>query len=110
VRASGSERGHLAALAAVIIWPLVPGYSIPVALGAQTVPAGERGLLIATEPAFIVAFTLLLQRRRVRWRVIGGCAVALAGVALTSGVLTSPRTMQWAGALEADLIEQRRVQ
>jgi drug/metabolite transporter (DMT)-like permease len=156
VRASGSERGHIAALAAVVIWALVPvgtrffvlrvdptvfnviryaasgasalpfffyarpwrwvkrdqillavcallavpGYNIPVALGAQTVPAGELGLLIATEPAFIVAFTLLLQRRRMRWRVIGGCAVALAGVALTSGVLSSPRTLHWAGALQ----------
>jgi drug/metabolite transporter (DMT)-like permease len=156
VRASGSERGYLAGLAAVIIWALVPvgtrffvlrvdptvfnviryaasgafalpfffyarpwrwprrdqillagcallavpGYNIPVALGAQTVPAGELGLLIATEPAFIVAFTLLLQRRRMRWRVIGGCAVALAGVALTSGVLTSPRTLHWASTLQ----------
>lgn len=156
MRASGCERGYLAALAAVIIWALVPvgtrffvlrvdptvfnviryaasgasalplffyarpwrwpsrdqillagcallavpGYNIPVALGAQTVPAGELGLLIATEPAFIVAFTLLLQRRRMRWRVIVGCAVALAGVALTSGVLTSPRTLHWASDLQ----------
>ena len=156
VSASGSERGHLAALAAVFIWALVPvgtrffvlrvdptvfnvvryaasgasalpfffharpwrwpardqmllagcallavpGYNIPVAIGAQSVPAAQLGLLIATEPAFIVAFTLLLQRRRMRWRVIAGCAVALAGVALTSGALTAPRILQWAGAAQ----------
>ncbi|MGO9039352.1 MAG: DMT family transporter [Steroidobacteraceae bacterium] len=156
MHANGNERGYLAALAAVIIWALVPvgtrffvlrvdptmfnviryaasgasvlplffyarpwrwprrdqillagcaflavpGYNIPVALGAQSVPAGELGLLIATEPALIVAFTLLLQRRRMRWRIIAGCAVALAGVALTSGVLTAPRTVHWASDLE----------
>ena len=156
MRPSGSERGYFAALAAVIVWALVPvgtryfvlrvdptvfnliryaaagasalplffyarpwrwprrdqillagcailavpGYNIPVALGAQSVPAAQLGLLIATEPAFIVAFTLLLQRRRMRWRVIAGCAIALAGVALTSGALSAPRTLQWAGALQ----------
>jgi len=156
VGASGSERGHLAALAAVVIWALVPvgtrffvlrvdptvfnviryaasgasalpffflarpwrwpardqmllagcallavpGYNIPVAIGAQSVPAAQLGLLIATEPAFIVVFTLLLQRRRMRWRVIAGCAIALVGVALTSGALSAPRTLQWAGALQ----------
>lgn len=68
----------------------VPGYNIPVSLGARTVTAGELGLLIATEPALIVAFTLLLHRRRMRLGVIAGCSLALAGVTLTSGVLTSP--------------------
>lgn len=77
----------------------VPGYNIPVALGARTVSAGELGLLIATEPVLIVAFTLLLQRRRMRWRVIVGCVLALAGVTLTSGVLTSQRSGHPAGAL-----------
>jgi drug/metabolite transporter (DMT)-like permease len=153
---SGSERGYLAALGAVIIWALVPvatrffvlrvdpfvfnvirfaasgtaalplffyarpwrwplrdqilllwcsllavpGYNIPVALGARTVPAGELGLLIATEPAFIVAFTLLLQRRRIRWPVIGGCGLALVGVTLTSGVLQSPQVFRVMSTLQ----------
>jgi drug/metabolite transporter (DMT)-like permease len=156
VRWSGSERGHVAALAAVIVWSLVPvgtrffvlrvdpfvfniirfaasgtaalplflyarpwrwplrdrvlllwcsllavpGYNIPVALGARAVPAGELGLLIATEPAFIVAFTLLLQGRRVRWPVIGGCALALVGVTLTSGVLQSPQVFKVTSVLQ----------
>ena len=57
----------------------VPGYNIPVAFGAQTVPAGELGLLIATEPVFIVAFILLLSA--VVWPrpVIGGGGLALSG-------------------------------
>lgn len=78
----------------------VPGYNLPVSLGARTVTAGELGLLIATEPALIVAFTLLLHRRRMRLSVIAGCAVALAGVTLTSGVLTSPRIGHSQGTLQ----------
>jgi drug/metabolite transporter (DMT)-like permease len=153
---SGSERGYLAALGAVIIWALVPvatrffvlrvdpfvfnvirfaasgaaaaplfayakpwrwpardqmllawcsvlavpGYNIPVALGARTVPASELGLIIATEPVFIVVFTLLLKRRRVRLSVIGGSVVALGGVALTSGVLFSPASFKWQGTVQ----------
>ena len=78
----------------------VPGYNIPVAFGAQTIPAGELGLLIATEPVFIVAFMLLLERRRVGRGILGGGALALAGVLVTSGVLGMPRHFQWPGALE----------
>jgi drug/metabolite transporter (DMT)-like permease len=85
------------ALAALLA---VPGYNIPVALAAQTIPAGELGLLIATEPVFIVAFMVLLEHRRVGRRTLGGGALALAGVLVTSGVLKMPRHFQWPGALE----------
>src|SRR6202011_3271271 len=47
----------------------IPGYNIPVALAAQTVPAVRLGLLIATEPVFIVVLTLVLKRQRIGWRV-----------------------------------------
>lgn len=78
----------------------VPGYSIPVTFGACALPAGQLGLLIATEPAFIVGFTLLLNRRRVRTRIIAGCALALFGVALTSGVLTAPQQFEGIATLQ----------
>jgi drug/metabolite transporter (DMT)-like permease len=78
----------------------VPGYNIPVAIAARTVPASELGLLIATEPAFIVAFALLLHRRRMRTSILVGCLIAFVGVALTSGVLTAPHGFEWVGCLE----------
>lgn len=62
----------------------VPGYNLPVAWAAQSVPAGQLGLLIATEPAFIVVLTLILNRQQIHRRVWAGSALALAGVALTS--------------------------
>jgi drug/metabolite transporter (DMT)-like permease len=62
----------------------VPGYNIPVSLAARTVSASQLGLLIATEPVFIVLLTLILQRQRIHWRVVLGSSLALAGVALTS--------------------------
>jgi drug/metabolite transporter (DMT)-like permease len=73
----------------------VPGYNMPVALGAQSLPAAQIGLLIATEPVFIVAFTLALQRRRVSSRILIGCAVALSGVGLVTGFFTSPSSFPW---------------
>jgi drug/metabolite transporter (DMT)-like permease len=78
----------------------VPGYNIPVALGAQSIPASEIGLLIASEPIFIIAFTVLIQRRRVGARVFAGAALALAGVVVTAGVFETRLGFHWRGALE----------
>lgn len=78
----------------------VPGYNIPVALGARIVPAGQLGLLIATEPVFIIALTLLLQRKPIRRSVIVGSIVALTGVAVTSGIFAAPQSLAWASALQ----------
>jgi drug/metabolite transporter (DMT)-like permease len=77
----------------------VPGYNMPVSFGALGLPAGEIGFLIATEPVFIVAFTLLLQRRPIRGRIVVGSLVALCGVALTTGVITSPSLFPWRATL-----------
>jgi drug/metabolite transporter (DMT)-like permease len=78
----------------------IPGYNIPVALGARTVPASQLGLLIATEPVFIVVFTLILKHQRIRWRVVVGSALALAGVALTSRGPVAPQGFSWLSALQ----------
>jgi drug/metabolite transporter (DMT)-like permease len=77
----------------------VSGYNIPVALGAQTTPAGALGLLIATESVMIVALTMLLRRRPIHRRIVVGSVIALLGVVLTSGVLTAPG-VQWVGTSE----------
>lgn len=78
----------------------IPGYNIPVALGARIVSAGQLGLLIATEPVLIIGFALLIERRRIHSRLALGCAIALAGVTLTSGVLGGGAALQLRGVLE----------
>lgn len=78
----------------------IPGYNVPVALAAQTIPAGRLGLLIATEPAFIVVLTLVLKHQRIRWPVWVGSALALAGVAVTSQGPASPQGFNWFGTLQ----------
>ncbi len=78
----------------------VPGYNLPASLGARTVPAGEMGVLIATESLMIAALTLIIQRRSVHFTVIGGSIVALAGVTLTSGLLTAHQNLHWLGTLQ----------
>ncbi|MGA2776464.1 MAG: EamA family transporter [Steroidobacteraceae bacterium] len=77
----------------------VSGYNIPVAFAARSISAGHLGLLIATEPVFIVLFAAWLQKRRVHWRVIVGGAVAFVGVGLTSLAAGMPRLADWAGPL-----------
>ena len=69
----------------------IPAYNIPVAIAAKSVPAGTMGLLIATEPVFILLFSLLMSRAAVRPTAIVGAALAFAGVALTT-------SGGWAGA------------
>jgi drug/metabolite transporter (DMT)-like permease len=78
----------------------VPGYNIPVALGARTVPAGELAVLIATEPVMIAALSLMLEGRPLHGRVIGGSVLALLGVALTSGMFTAGPEFRLWGMLE----------
>ncbi len=77
----------------------VPGYNLPASLGARTVPAGEMGVLIATESLMIAALTLII-RRSVHFTVIGGSMVALVGVTLTSGLLTAHQNLHWLGTLQ----------
>jgi drug/metabolite transporter (DMT)-like permease len=78
----------------------VPGYNIPVALGAKRLPAGEIGLLIATEPVFIVAFSVLLRRCPLKVRIIAGSALALAGVVWTGTAQGGALRFPWQATLE----------
>lgn len=78
----------------------VPGYNIPVALGARTVPAGALGLFIATEPVMIAALSSLIERRPVHRRVVGGSLISLLGVALTSGVFSAAHGFRWLSTVQ----------
>jgi drug/metabolite transporter (DMT)-like permease len=78
----------------------VPGYNIPVALGARSVPAGELGVLIATEPVMIAGLALILQRRPIHYSVLSGSVLALAGVLVTSGVWKSTDKFMWISTLQ----------
>lgn len=62
----------------------IPGYNIPAALAARSVSAGAMGVLIATEPLFILLFTLAAQRIAPRRRVAVGAVAAFSGAALTA--------------------------
>jgi drug/metabolite transporter (DMT)-like permease len=62
----------------------IPAYNIPVAIAAKSVPAGTMGLLIATEPVFILLFSLLLRGSGVRLSAGLGAALAFAGVLMTT--------------------------
>ncbi len=78
----------------------VPGYNLPVAWAAQTLPAGQLGLLIATEPAFIVVLTLILNRQHIHRRIWAGSALALTGVALTSQGPWPPQGSGWFSSVQ----------
>ncbi|GAC1465825.1 MAG: DMT family transporter [Ktedonobacteraceae bacterium] len=60
----------------------VIGYNVPVAYGLRVVPAGAGGLLIATEPIWILLLAALALREKVSWSVLGGLLLALVGIAL----------------------------
>jgi drug/metabolite transporter (DMT)-like permease len=72
----------------------IPAYNIPVAIAAKSVPAGTMGLLIATEPVFILLFSLLARGKGLRLSAGLGAALAFAGVVLTTsgggGAATDP--------------------
>jgi drug/metabolite transporter (DMT)-like permease len=90
------DRWLLAACAALA----VPGYNVPVALAARTMPGGEIGILIATEPVMIIALTFLLQRRPIHWPIIAGSSIALFGVTLTSGLLNPTHKFEWVSSIQ----------
>jgi drug/metabolite transporter (DMT)-like permease len=73
----------------------IPAYNIPVAIAAKTVSAGVMGLLIATEPVFILIFSVLVGRAGVRPAIVLGAVLAFAGVGLTAAD-------GWSGAAVAD--------
>ena len=71
-------------LAAAGVLGLV-GYNLPVTLGLRWLPAATAGLLLATEPVWVLVLGRLFTGERGGARPWLGSAVALAGVAVLAG-------------------------
>ena len=65
------------------------GYNLPVTIGLQWVPASTAGLVLASEPVWLLALAAVFLGERVSRRCWAGAAVALAGV----GVLAGPSAL-----------------
>lgn len=61
------------------------GYNLPVTVGLQWLPASTAGLLLATEPVWVLVLGYAFLRDRSRASAWIGSAVALAGVAVLAG-------------------------
>lgn len=61
------------------------GYNLPVTVGLQWVPASTAGLLLATEPVWLMVLGYVFLAERAGWRRWLGGAVALGGVAVLAG-------------------------
>ena len=65
------------------------GYNLPVTIGLQWVPAATAGLVLASEPVWLLLLAAVFLGERVSRRCWAGAAVALAGV----GVLAGPSAL-----------------
>lgn len=61
------------------------GYNLPVTVGLQWLPASSAGLLLATEPVWVLVISYVFLGERAGPRVLLGSGVALAGVAVIAG-------------------------
>jgi drug/metabolite transporter (DMT)-like permease len=77
-------RDHLPRLVIAGVLGMV-GYNLPVTIGLQWVPASTAGLILASEPVWLLILAAVFLGERVSRRCWAGAAVALAGVALLAG-------------------------
>ena len=61
------------------------GYNLPMTVGLQWLPASSAGLLLATEPVWVLVISYVFLGERAGPRVLLGSGVALAGVAVIAG-------------------------
>ena len=61
------------------------GYNLPVTVGLQWLPASSAGLLLATEPVWVLVISYVFLGERAGPRVLAGSGVALAGIAVIAG-------------------------
>ena len=61
------------------------GYNLPVTVGLQWLPASTAGLLLATEPIWVMVLGYLFLAERGRATAWAGSAIALGGVAVLAG-------------------------
>jgi drug/metabolite transporter (DMT)-like permease len=77
-------RQYIPRLAAAGLLGMV-GYNLPVTIGLQWVPASTAGLVLASEPVWLLLLTAVFLGERVSRRCWAGAAVALAGVVVLAG-------------------------
>ncbi len=63
----------------------VIGYNVPVAYGLRVLSSGIAGLLIATEPIWILLIAAVALHERISWSVLLGLLLSLSGIALLLG-------------------------
>jgi drug/metabolite transporter (DMT)-like permease len=61
------------------------GYNLPVTAGLEWLPASTAGLLLATEPVWVMILGHMFLSKRAGGRAWAGSGVALAGVAVLAG-------------------------
>jgi drug/metabolite transporter (DMT)-like permease len=61
------------------------GYNLPVTIGLQWVPASTAGLVLASEPVWLLLLAAVFLGERVSRRCWAGAAVALAGAVVLAG-------------------------
>jgi drug/metabolite transporter (DMT)-like permease len=60
----------------------VIGYNLIVTYGLSRIPAGMAGLLIATEPIWILLIAALVLHEKIAWSVLAGLLLSLGGIVL----------------------------
>ncbi len=73
------------------------GYNLPVTVGLQWLPASSAGLLLATEPVWVLVISYVFLGERAGPGVLAGSGVALAGVA----VIAAPSALSSGSGMRA---------
>lgn len=74
-----------------LVWALfcglvgIIGYNVPVAYGLQVIPSSIAGLLLATEPIWILLIGALALHEKTSWPLLTGLLLALSGIVLLLG-------------------------
>lgn len=63
----------------------VLGYNIPVAYGLRIIPSSLAGLLIATEPIWILLIAAFVLREKIAWTAVIGLLFSLLGITVLFG-------------------------
>jgi drug/metabolite transporter (DMT)-like permease len=84
----------------------IVGYTLPVTAGLRWLPASTAGLLLASEPIWVMLLSRAFLAERRPGRAWAGSAIALAGVALLAGPAavtgaSGPRALAGAGLVLA---------
>ncbi|EFH79998.1 DMT family transporter [Ktedonobacter racemifer] len=63
----------------------VLGYNVPVAYGLRIIPSSLAGLLIATEPIWILLIAAIVLREKIAWTAVIGLLFSLLGITVLFG-------------------------